>query len=203
MSTGAKERWDALREEYFEAIMAGKVVTLHAMAIKYGVNHQSVRNKSSKEKWPAQLEAKKKEREQLVAEKLAERTSLALDQLNQEFVTSEVEIRKRHALMARGLQVRAVKRLKEIPLEAFTARDALTMLKMGLEEERRALGLPEYYVQERDEDKHHGEYKSVAEQIGGHKKIQSIGMQLLKALREQADTYDIEDAVMGPDDAAK
>lgn len=197
LGTDARNRWATLKEEYFETILAGKHITLAALAEKYGVAAQSVRNKSSKEKWPEAIEKIRQEREKLLTEKLAERTTLALDQLNQEFATNEAEIRKRHALMARGLQVRAVKRLKEIPLEQFSPRDALFMLKLGIEEERRAIGLPDSYVPPPEADSN-AEYRTVAEQVGGHKKVQALGLKLLAALRQQVVDADIEEEVMGP-----
>lgn len=180
-------RWMNVREEYFESVLMGKQLTLKQLADKHNLSHQAVRNKSSKENWPQMIEKLKADREQLVAEKLTERTSLALDELNQTFATNEVEIRKRHAMMARGLQVRAVKRLKELPLDAFSPRDALAMLKLGMEEERFALGMQQVAPATPEGSASHPEYKSVADQIGGHKKVQSIGMMLLKAIREQSD----------------
>lgn len=189
-TVGNGPKWDQLREEYFERMLNGDPITLKDLAEKYGFSHNTVKEKSSDQKWAKQIIKLKEQREQLIGEKLAERTSLVIDKLNDDFATNEVEIRRRHALIARGLQIRAVKRLKEIDMKDFGPRDALAMLKLGLDEERRALGLPEFYVGG-FEDKAHPEYRPVAEQIGGHKKVQAIGLMLLKALKDQ--TQDIED----------
>lgn len=187
-------RKDLLRDEYFEKKLSGVEVNMRDLADKYGLQHQSVRNYASREKWSEQIEKIRSEREDLLTTKLTERTNMALDKLNEEFATNEVAIRKRHALIARGLQVRAVTRLKQFKMEEFSPRDALFMLKLGLDEERRALGLAEEFTPP-PESNAHPEYRPVAEQIGGHKKVQAIGMLLLKALRDQ--TQDIEDVGLG------
>ncbi len=195
----SKQRWILLKDEYFEGCMSGKVLLMGDLAKKYGFSPQSVRNRSSRDGWPAQIQKLKEQREILLGEKLTERTTIVLDKLNDEFATTELEVRKRHAFTARSLQVRAVNRLKDLPLEAFSPKDALAMLKLGLEEERKALGMPEVYVPQGDTD-NHPEYKSVAEQVGGHRQIQRVGLELLKSLREKiqdAEYTDIESVGLG------
>lgn len=177
-----KAKWESLKDEFLSLAADGKDVHWPSLAAKYGFSAQSARNKASTQKWYAEIEERRKAREDLIEDKLAHRTSLALDKLNDNFATNEAAIRTRHATMARGLQVRAITRLKELPLSAFTARDALTMLRMGMEEERFALGMKETADPVNDSPKSN-EYSPIMEQMGGHKKVAQIGMTLLKALQ--------------------
>lgn len=182
-------RWSSLEQEFIELSITGKEVHWPSLAKKYGFEPQTVRNRASSKKWYAKVGPAKAEREALLETKLTERTAAALNQLNEDFVTNEVAIRKRHAAIARGLQVRAVQRLKDMPLEQFTAKDALMMLKLGLEEERFAMGLQQVFEGAKDVS-NHAEFAPLVEQMGGHRKTQEVGMLLLKALRDS----DIEEA---------
>ena len=188
------DRWVALREEYVESIIIGQKVPLTKLAAKYGFSPQSVYNRAAKDKLGELAERRAKEREEILEQRLTERTALALDKLNEDFSTNEAEIRKRHAAIARGLQIKAVNRIKELDLSAFSARDAITMLKLGMEEERKAFGMPEVYVGDTPESAQHPEYRSVAEQIGSHQKVQEIGIALLKAFKDRVgEIGDLED----------
>lgn len=179
-----KAKWAAMKEEFLELCITGKQVHWPTLAAKYGKNYQTARNKASDEKWYREIEERRKAREEILEDKLIERTTGALEQLNQDFMTSEVAIRKRHATMARGLQVRAVARLKDVDLKDISVRDALTMLQIGIREERNAIGLSEVAEITPDTfDKQSHEFKSVVEQAGGLRKVQSLGAKLLKALQ--------------------
>lgn len=175
--------WNSMQEEFYDILLAGDHVKLGDLAAKYGTTLQTVKNRVSKYKWYAGVEKARKERsEALLESKLAERTVLALDEMNKDFANNEAAIRKRHAAMARGLQGRAIARLKEIPLSEFTARDALAMLKLGIEEERFAMGMKQVADGPSTPTVESG-YKPLVEQIGGHAKVQKIGMVLLEALK--------------------
>lgn len=186
-----KAKWAAMKEEFLELTITGRTVFWPELAAKYGFSPQSARNKASQQKWYAEIETRRREREDILDKKLTERTSMALDELNRDFATSEVAIRKRHATMARGLQVRAIARIKDLKIETLSARDALTMLKMGLEEERFAMGMKQVFEGDLStpEDP---TYKPLVEQMGGHQRVQRVAGVMLKALQESGVIEEME-----------
>lgn len=179
-----KARWAAAKEEFLERAISGKDISWPEMSAKYGFKVQTMRNRASLGKWYAEIEKRRAMREDILDKKLTERTTMALDQLNKDFATSEVEIRKRHAIIARGMQVRAVAKLKDIQPEHLSVKEAIALLQFGIIEERRALGLPDTYTGPApDDDNMTAKFRTVADQVGGHKKVQHLGVALLKALQ--------------------
>jgi hypothetical protein len=179
----SRAKWNSLKEEFLELTITGKDVHWPTLATKYGFKPTTVRHKASTQKWYAEIEVRRKQREDILEEKLTQRTTLALDKLNQDFATDESAIRKRHATMARQLQVKAYTRLKDLDVKDLTPRDALFMLQMGINEERLALGMSQLYEGPKIGDNGSKEFTPVVEQIGGHQRVQKIGTLLLKALQ--------------------
>lgn len=178
-----KAKWASLKEEFIDLSLKGAAIHWPTLAAKYGFEVNTVRNRASIYKWYAEIENRRKAREEILDAKLTERTALALDELNRDFATNEAAIRKRHATMARGLQGRAIARLKEIPLAEFTARDALAMLKLGIDEERFAMGMSQVF-EGANTPPPNTQYQPLVDQVGGHQKVQKIGMLLLAALKD-------------------
>lgn len=181
-----RARWASLKEEYLDCMIHARPVTWDMLGEKYGFSSQTIRNKASGEGWAKEVAKRKQEASQLVESKMVEATSLATEKLKQDFATNEAAIRSRHASIARALQVKAMARLREFDMKDFKPRDALAMLELGLREERFAVGmketadpLPEQGTQVPQE------YKSVAEAMGGHRKLTKIGMLLLDTIRSQ------------------
>lgn len=195
-ATIRRAKWASLKEEFLELSITGKDIHWPTLASKYGFSPQTCRNRASTEKWYNEITERRRLREDILEQKLTERTTLALDKLNSDFATNEVSIRKRHATIARGLQVKAVARLRELELKEFSPRDTIALLKLGLEEERFAMGLSETFKGEIATSDQPSEFKPVMEQMGGHKKVQSLGLKLLQALKG-IDVSDVED-VSGP-----
>jgi hypothetical protein len=198
-----KAKWAAMKEEFLELSITAKDIHWPTLAAKYGFKPQTARNRASVEKWYSEIAKRRQLREEVLEEKLTERTQLALEKLNEDFATNEVAIRKRHATIARGLQVRAVGKLREVEPDKLSVSEALKMLELGLREERFAMGMPETYegksgpVSDVPSD-----YKPVVEQLGGHKRVQSLGVAILKALQgvaleepEDVEAHDIGEPV--------
>lgn len=191
----SKGKWLSMKEEFLELCITGKDVHWPTLAAKYGKHYQTARNKASTEKWYEEIETRRKNREDILEAKHRERTQMALDEVNKDFATNEAAIRKRHATIARGLQVRAVARLRDMKIEDFSAKDALTMLQIGLREERYALGMPETAEHApEDTGSQPSEYKSITEQVGGLKKVQTLGAKILQFLAT-TDLEAVEDVV--------
>lgn len=191
--------WNEIFEEYLRSHQNKTPMSLKDIAIKYSIPYESVRNRSSIGKWPEKLKQRMQDYTDQVAQRMAAASNEVLDGLQKEFVGNELEIRTRHAQIARGMQAKATKRLISMPIEELTARDALAMLQLGITEERKAMGLPDVYVKgAEDMGSLHPEFKSVAAQMQDHKKIQGMGVALLKMMQQNAamivDAEEVEEA---------
>lgn len=182
----SKYDWMNIHKTWEEAALAGKPMTLDQLADEFKVARSSVYNKSAKGKWTSELAFKMTNRDTIVASALQTRSELAIAKLQESFIGDEFEVRKRHALMAKGMQAKAIRRLQDIDSKDLRPSDALAMLKLGLDEERRALGLPEVYDPAKGgkSDDSHPEYKPLVQQMQNHKQVQAMGVELLKRLQK-------------------
>jgi hypothetical protein len=184
-----KARWASLKEEFLERSITGKNIHWPTLATKYGFAPQSARNRASKDRWYDEIEKRAKERENLLDERMVERTQIALHNLQEDFATSEEYVRKRHVLFARSLQEKAIEGLRTRPLKDFKTRDLITLLELGLTEERKALGMKETAdlpAAPDEEDVVRAGYKPIFDQIGNHQKVRQIGTLLLKEFMNAA-----------------
>lgn len=128
--------WERLRTEFLEVNLAAQAknkpaVSLRALAEKYKLNYGTVRNVASDQDWRVDLH------------RMAEDQRLRVDLTA---VESEVEIRIRQAQYARVAQSKAIQRLQKVDPEDLTPRDAMELLKLGMEQERKALGMEGTYT---------------------------------------------------------
>lgn len=179
--------WVELREEWILSQLIGgsKALTLNQLADNHGIGHSTVYNKSSHQKWGAILDERKKANDNVVVKTLADRSERAIDIVQLDFANREAEIRYRHVQMAKGLQAKAMKRIGAVDIDKITVRDALTMLQIGINEERYAMGMPETYNAPPRNDGLHPEYKPLVQQLQGHRKVQDVAIELLKKLKER------------------
>jgi hypothetical protein len=162
-----KADWLLMREEWMESHIQKKPLNFRELAERHGMSWAVVRNKASKDKWIEQLEKRLAAFDIEVAERMKAAASAVTEKLQQEFIGNELEIRKRHAHVARGIQTKAVNRIATIPVDDMKLSDAIALLKLGMDEERRAMGMPADYKAPSEAGKLHPEYKSVAEQQQG------------------------------------
>ena len=95
-------------------------------------------------------------------------------------VETEIEIRQRQAQIARFLTDKALRRLINLPPEQLTKKEAIELVRLGLGEERKALGLPDKQeVNSTLEIK--GQY-SVVDQITHHQLGEALFNKLLEVL---------------------
>ena len=196
-----KGRWASLKEDFIDAMMAGRPVGWNELSAKYGFASQTARNKASTMKWYSEIEKRRKAREDLLDAKLTERTHKALDTLNKDFATNEVAIRGRHALMARGMQSKGISEIGRRDLTKASLSDLLRMVELGLREERFAMGLPEVAdALPVGDEASSSEFKPIQEQVGGHKNLQKLGLHLLSELRKtnKGKFPSVEDAKVKP-----
>lgn len=187
-------RWAALKEEWIERNLSGRMVHWPTLAPKYGIRAQTGMQKCANEKWYDEIEDRRKAREDVLDQRLTERHIAVIDRMEQDFNTSEEAIRKRHLVFARSLQDKAMEGLRTRPLKDFKARDLIHLLELGIVEERRAMGMKESAELPASPDAEqevHESYRSIFEQIGGHLKVQQIGTVLLQELQRTGGVIDV------------
>jgi len=145
-STVPKLEWAQLREEYINYVLAGNPQHFEKFAVAHNINYGTLKNRASRDKWNEEASIRLKRQEDMVSTKLVERSTLAIDGVRDKLAFVEAEVRNRHVQIARNLQVKAYTRIKEIPSGSLSMRDALDLLRLGLSEERKGLGLPDEYV---------------------------------------------------------
>lgn len=199
----AKYDWVHIKETYFQSYIqksAGAVpMTLVALAKKFDVDYDYLRNRSSRQKWPEQLAERLKLFDQEVASRLAATRSAVTEQLQEEFVGNELEIRTRHAKVARGMQAKAVQKLINVKADELKPSEAIAMLELGMREERRAMGMSETYEKPSGEGKLHPEYKDIQQQMGDHSQVSRRAAALLKALKESEEAAGGQALLPAPD----
>ncbi len=138
-----------------------KPFTLKQVATKWGVAYGTVKNKAYRDGWRNQLTQAKAERDK--------RSSVIVAR----YVT---EVRWLQARLARVAIVKAMKALKQKDL---TVSEAIRLVKLGLEQERRALGIPKLRPPE-----HHpptdDEYESVEDKMLRVRKFRDLADRFLK-----------------------
>jgi hypothetical protein len=77
----------------------------------------------------------------LLRERMTSHQQTTLDTLNTLVVVNEVEIRQRQARFAREAIDKAIEGLRTLDAKKMSTKDAIGLLRVGLQEERRALGL--------------------------------------------------------------
>jgi hypothetical protein len=143
-----QRNWKAIKEEFVTLKLNGSPITLKEFGAKRGIAYQFIRVKASTGKWTKAIEERQSEIETRVSEQMVQRSADAISAVRQSLASDEAEVRERHAKIARGMQGKAVKRLNEIPISELSPREAIDMLRIGMEQERRALGIPEEHRME-------------------------------------------------------
>lgn len=137
--------WAAAQQRYIAANMTTKDgtprYTYKDVAAEFGVHWGTVRNKAADQGWEDNLKKAIRDRDQAVHQKLVERNAHAMEVLAKEMANQEASVRRRHLNLSRHLQKLAHDKLQELKPEDITVRDAIELLKLGIGEERRALGM--------------------------------------------------------------
>ena len=106
-----------------------KPFTLKQVATKWNVAYGTVKNKAYRDGWRGQL-----------ADFISDRDKRSLKEVRNRAMWDETEVRLRQARMARVAMAKALKYIKASDL---SPNQAITLLELGLEQERRALGIPD------------------------------------------------------------
>jgi Mn-dependent DtxR family transcriptional regulator len=202
----ARVPWPELKEMWILSHLKKKPMTLDQVAAEFKVSPQTVYNKSSEQGWSKELAFRMTNRDEIVASALTERSEQAIQVLQERFIADEVEIRKRHVLIARGLQVKAMARLRSFPVDKLKPMEALALLRLGLSEERAAAGIPDTYEKPDTppEGSALGQYKDILSQFKDHDRIKEMGGELLRRLQKMGSVTDatiLNSVGLGGDDS--
>lgn len=160
--------WEKVKTDYIrENLRPDKEesFSLKQLSVRWKIAYKTIRNMASKEKWNQHLQ-----------DKIAEQNSKVIEKIQDNEIINEVEIRLRQASIARKLQEKAIRRLESVSPEKLSIKEAIELVKLGMVEERKALGLP---------DKHeitqviNGEFPSVEQSINSHRRIELIAVRLM------------------------
>lgn len=168
--------WLAVKADYFtENLTPGEEgqFTLKALASRWKIAYKTVRNRASTEKWAKELRLK-----------ITEQRVSILQRVQDGMAETEAMVRQRQAQVARFLLDKALHRLMAIPPEQLTKREAIELVKIGLTEERKALGLADR--QEVNRIMEINAPSSVTEQIARHQ----LGEALLTRILDAAESMD-------------
>ena len=163
--------WGAIKTDWMaENLRAGqKPFTLKQVAKKWGVAYGTVKNKAYRDGWRNQLTQAMAERDK--------RSSVIVARY-------ETEVRWLQARVARAAIVKALKALKQFKPKDLTASEATRLLKMGLEQERRALGIPKLRPPEHQPPTD-DEYESVEDMMARVRKYRDLADRFLKFVSDR------------------
>ena len=135
---------------------------------KFNIAHKTIRTHASKGKWQQKLNDKLKEQNQQIIAKVQEQE-----------IISEAEIRQRQASLSRKLIKKAMAKLDSIAPKDLTIKQAIDLVKLGLTEERKSLGMADKY-EVTNLNKPSGDYISVEARIKRFKEIDTLTAKLIE-----------------------
>ncbi len=144
------------------------------LAKKFNIAEKTVRIHAGKGKWQEKLNEKILEQQQQIISKVQEKE-----------IISEVEIRQRQAQLARKLIEKAMVKINSISPKDLTIKQAIELVKLGMIEERKALGLPDKY-EVTNLNKKSGDFLSVEARIKRFEKIDFLTIQLIEYIEKSA-----------------
>lgn len=109
------------------------------MARAWAIPYKTIRNRASAESWREHLR-----------QRAIEHSSDVVSRIKASELADEVAVRMRHAEIARRTLNKALQRLETLDPQKLSAKETADLIRLGLSEERKALGLPDYYEVRRD-----------------------------------------------------
>jgi hypothetical protein len=141
VKTVTSAQWEAVCEDYIAQNLVrgpGKPYSLADCAKAHGLNYDWVRQVAARDKWKRKLKARVEEVKQK-----------AVEQITEAAVFDEREVRVRQATVAKLASSLAYKRLAaltEKEIKELSISECIALIKVGLVEERQALGLGDVYT---------------------------------------------------------
>ncbi len=140
--------WSMIREWWINRNLLAidnQAVTLTDVAEHFEISYNSVRNRCKTEGWKKLLEERMKWRDEAVTQQLMDQSKKAIEQVSEQDINDEVKVRTRHTKLARLAQKKALDKLNSIDAKDLSVRDAIALMKLGIDEERKALGFADKY----------------------------------------------------------
>jgi len=166
--------WLVVKKDYFTENLKpekSQSFTLKELSVRWKIAYKTIRNRASIDKWNDELQRQ-----------ITDQQIEILQKVQDGMAETEAETRQRQAQVARFLTDKALRRLINLPPDQLTKKEAIELIKLGLGEERKALGLPDRQeVNSTLEIK--GQY-SVVDQIAHHKFGEALFAKLIEVLPE-------------------
>ncbi len=162
--------------------------TLKECSVRWDVSYKAIRDHSGRENWRDELR-----------DQVKKRTAGAIDRSRAKYEEVEMEIRNRHAQVAKGLLVKAILRANAItdPATEMSIDQMLKFMQLAMSEEREARGLPKVFaVQTQDALDVDGEYETPQSRLARKK----MARRMHKQLSELFGTDDEDDAPVDPEE---
>lgn len=138
------------------------------VAKRFGVAEKTVRTHASKGNWQHKLN-----------EQLRVQNQDLISKIQEQELNTEAEIRHRQANLSRKMVDMAMIKLTDISPRELTVKQAIDLARLGLIEERKALGLPDRYeVTNRNPSS--GDFISVEARIENFERIDTLSSRLLE-----------------------
>ena len=143
MKKPSKYDWTSILVYYLEKNIGwrstnrNKPIGLKQLAEEFNVPYHTMRRKASKDKWNKKLD----DGDNQVITNVIKNTARTL-------VETETNIRARQVQTCKECQIKAMEKLAKVKSEDLTVKQAIELLRLGLEQERRAAGLPDKFVHE-------------------------------------------------------
>jgi hypothetical protein len=165
--------WEAAKIEFITESLKratrSETLTLKEFAEQLGISYGQLRNMAGKGNWKEELKQRMRFREEKAVRRATEYEAI-----------NEAEIRTRQAKFARLASNKAITKLNLIDPATLTVREAIELLRLGLIEERRALGLPDAFTFAPPTKDEHGDYQSVITHINRQRELSDLSKKLLE-----------------------
>jgi hypothetical protein len=164
-----KYNWELLYLCWLKKNLEGdlaKPYTYQDLGKEHKIPHKTIRNHAAKEKWQDKLAQEKARIEQEI-----------ISTIQSSQITSEAKVRQRQAFDSRKLLDKAMAKLNAVKPEDLTIKQAIELAKLGLTEERKALGLPDRYEVKNINQELPGTI-SVEKRIKRHERLDSLANSL-------------------------
>lgn len=144
------------------------------LAKKFNIAEKTVRTHAAKGKWQNKLN-----------EKLLEQKQEIVSKVQAQQIVSEAEIRLRQAEISQKMIDKAMVKFESISSEDLSVKQAIELIKIGMVEQRKALGLPDKY-EVTNLNKNSEEYVSVEARIKRFEKTDELAAKLLDYICDNA-----------------
>jgi len=167
-------KWNLVKEDYLArnlTVRNGPAASLRDVALAWKLPYKTVRNHAAAERW----------RDELRARTLEQATELA-SQIKAQNLADETALRLRHAETARQAIHKGLERLNSLNAQDLSPREAIELLRLGLSEERKALG----YGERSDLGTPAASADpAIDQQQARHRRMEVLGAALLRFVEEQ------------------